>query len=252
MKLSAHAGTSIPEISGGGEFATTHWSVVVRAGGGDSPQAAEALESLCRAYWYPLYAYVRRKGHSPHDAEDLTQEFFARLLEREYLQLADRSRGRFRTFLLTSLQRFLINEWNKANREKRGGGRRVISLDADETETRFQAEPADNRTPDRAFERRWAIVLLDQVLSLLQAEVAEDGRETLFDEIKPFLLGEENESSYAEIAKQVGMTEGNLKVTVHRLRRRYRGLLRREVSTTVDSPEVIDEEIRDLVAALGD
>jgi RNA polymerase sigma factor (sigma-70 family) len=235
-----------------GTFSTTRWSVVLEAGQSDSPQAAEALEWLCRTYWYPLYAYVRRQGHAFADAQDLTQEFFARLLERKYLRLAERKRGRFRSFLLTSLKHFLINEWSKANREKRGGGRQFIPLDAEKTETRFLAEPADERTPDKAFERRWAMVILGRVLDQLQAEFAAAERGQVFEELKSFLTGEENESSYAEIGRRLEMTEGKLKVTVHRLRRRYRELLRKEISMTVNDPELIDEEIRELIAALGD
>jgi RNA polymerase sigma factor (sigma-70 family) len=233
-------------------FCTTHWSVVLQAGGPDSPQAAEALEWLCRAYWYPLYAYVRRQGHPFADAQDLTQEFFARLLERPFLQSADRNRGRFRTFLLTSLKHFLINEWKQANRQKRGGGHPLLSLDAERTETRFLAEPADERTPEKAFERQWAMVVLARVLDQLQAEFAVAGRVPVFAELKSFLTGDDRECSYAEIARRLEMTEGNLKVTVHRLRHRYRELLRKEVSLTVEDPEAIDEEIRELIAALSD
>jgi RNA polymerase sigma-70 factor (ECF subfamily) len=238
--------------SGSGMFATTHWSVVLQAGESDSPEAAEALAWLCRTYWYPLYVYVRRQGHAFADAQDLTQEFFARLLKLNYLRLADRDRGRFRTFLLTSLKRFLINEWNKASRVKRGGGRPLISLDANETETRFLVEPADERTPEKAFDRRWAMVVLDRVLNQLQAEFVAARRGEVFDELKAFLTGEEEESSYAEIGRRLGMTEGNVKVTVYRLRRRYGELLRKEISLTVDDPKVIDEEIRDLISALSD
>jgi len=238
----------IPEAS---QFSTTHWSVVLSAGGNDSPQAEAALASLCRAYWYPLYAYVRRQGHGFEDAQDLTQAFFARLLDRGSLRLADRNRGRFRSFLLTSLKHFLIHEWNKANCVKRGGGRPIISLDAEKTETRFQAEPADNRSPDKAFERRWATVLLDQVLDQLQREFATTEHTQVFEELKSSLIGEESESTYAEIGQRLGMTEGNVKVTVHRLKRRYRELLRAEIAKTVEGPEAIDEEIRELFAALG-
>ena len=229
-----------PEVeSPGAHFFTTHWSVVLEAGETDSPQAAEALDWLCRTYWYPLYAYVRRQGHTIEDAQDLTQEFFARLLERKYLRLADRKRGRFRTFLLTSLKHFLINEWNKAHRAKRGGGRQLISMDAEKTETRFLAEPADNRTPDKAFERRWALIVLERVLDQLQVELAAAERGHVFEELKSFLTGEDNESSYADIGRRLNMTEGNLKVTVHRLRRRYRELLRKEISMTVDRTSVV-------------
>ena len=233
-------------------FNTTHWSVVLQAGQEHSPQTAAALESLCRSYWYPLYAYVRRQGHPPDDAQDLTQEFFARLLDRKSLRMADRNRGRFRSFLLTSLKHFLINEWNKANREKRGGGRQIISLDVEKTETRFQAEPADQSSPDKAFERRWAMVLLDRVLDQLQDEFAVAERLPVFEALKSFLTGDENESSYAEIGQRLGMTAGNLKVTIHRLRRRYRELLREEIARTVDDPDAIDAEMRELFAALCD
>ena len=232
-------------------FDTTHWSVVLQAGESDSPQATAALASLCRAYWFPLYAYVRRQGHTIEDAQDFTQAFFARLLERKSLRLADSKRGRFRTFLLTSLKHFLINEWKKNNCEKRGGGRPLISLDAEATETRFQAEPADDRTPDKAFDRRWAIIVLDRVLNQLQAEFAAGERGQLFEELKSCLTGEDNEGTYAEIGRRLGMTEGNLKVTIHRLRRRYRELLRKEIARTVIDADLIDEEIRELFAALG-
>jgi RNA polymerase sigma factor (sigma-70 family) len=248
-KESCSDATAKPEI---GLFITTHWSVVIQAGQEYSPQSAAALENLCQAYWYPIYAYVRRRGHPVEDSQDLTQEFFARLLDHKYLRLADRNRGRFRTFLLTSLKHFLINDWCKAKREKRGGGRQIISLDAEETETRFRAEPADDRSPDKAFERRWAMVLLDRVLDQLQAEFAAARRRQLFEELKPYLTGEENESSYIEIGQRLGMTEANLKVTVHRLRRRYRELLRAEIARTVEDPAGIDEEMRNLFAALCD
>jgi RNA polymerase sigma-70 factor (ECF subfamily) len=233
-------------------FATTHWSVVLQAAETDSPHAADALARLCRAYWYPLYAHVRRQGHGVEDAQDLTQEFFARLLERKHLRLADRNRGRFRTFLLTSLKHFLINEWKQVNRQKRGGGRQIVSLDAEETETRFRAELADDRSPDKAFERRWAMVLLERVLDQLQEEFAAAERRQLFEELKSSLTGEDNESTYVEIGLRLGMSESNLKVTVHRLRRRYRELLREEIARTVEDPKSIDEEMRDLFAALCD
>ncbi len=234
-----------------GLFLTTHWSVVLQAGESQSAQAGEALQKLCTAYWYPLYAYVRRQGHSVEDAEDLTQEFFARFLERKYLRLADRNRGRFRTFLLTSFKHFLINDWKQANRKKRGGGRQVISLDVEETETRFRAEPADDRSPDKAFDRQWALVLLGRVLDQLQSEYVADERAQLFEELKTSLTGDENGCSYAEIGLRLGKSESNLKVTVHRLRRRYRELLSEEIARTVE-PEAIDAEMRDLFAALCD
>lgn len=235
-----------------GQFAATHWSVVLQASGSDSLLATEALASLCRAYWFPLYAYVRRQGYAVPDAQDLTQEFFARLLARGNLQLADRRRGRFRTFLLTSLKHFLINEWNKANRQKRGGGRQIISLDAESTETQFVAEPADGRSPDKEFERRWAMVLLARVLDQLQREFAASERGHVFEQLKCFLTGEDEEVSYAEIAPRLKMSEGNLKVTIHRLRRRYRELLREEIASTLADRGTIDDEMAQLFAALCD
>jgi RNA polymerase sigma-70 factor (ECF subfamily) len=237
--------------SGAETFNTTHWSLVLLAGENNSPEATEALAKLCHTYWYPLYAYVRHQGHDFANAQDLTQEFFARLLERKYLRLADRNRGRFRTFLLSSLKHFLINEWNKAQREKRGGGRIPASLDAGQSETRFLAEPADDRTPDKAFDRQWAMELLGRVMAQIQTEFHAAGRGQVFAELKSCLTGEGNQGSYAEIGQRLGMTEANVKVTVHRLRARYREVLRQEIALTVAAPEDIDAEIRDLMTALG-
>ena len=186
------------------------------------------------------------------DAQDLTQNFFARFLERKSLRLADPNRGRFRTFLLTSLKHFLINEWKKSTCEKRGGGRQIISLNAEETEKRFLAEPADPRSPDKSFERQWALVVLDRVLSQMQAEFAAAGRGHVFEELKSYLTGEDIESSCTEIGRRLGMTEGNLRVTIHRLRGQYRDLLREEVGRIVETPEAIEEEIRHLILALSD
>jgi RNA polymerase sigma factor (sigma-70 family) len=233
-------------------FDTTHWSVVLQAGESDSPQAREALTTLCRAYWFPLYAYVRRQGHAFADAQDLTQEFFARLLERNYFRLADRQRGRFRTFLLTSLKHFLINEWKQANCQKRGGGCQFISMDSSELETHFLAEPADNRTPEKAYDRRWAMLVLGRVLDQLQAEFVAGERGQLFEELKSCLTGDDNDDSYAEIGRRLEMTEGSVKVTVHRLRQRYRELLMQEIAMTVNGTEAVEEEIRHLIAALSD
>ena len=243
-----------PESAGGslGLFAATHWSVVLAAGDEVSAGATEALEQLCRAYWYPLYAYIRRQGRSPEDAQDLTQEFFARLLKRKCLKLADPGRGRFRTFLLSSLKHFLINEWKQSNCQKRGGGRQVISLDAADTEGRLQAEPPDHRTPEKAFERRWAMLLLDRVLDQLEAEWTANERGPLFHELKPFLMAEDSDRTYAEIAGRCGLSEGNVRITIHRLRLRFRELLRQEVAMTVEGAEAVDEEILHLMAALSD
>jgi RNA polymerase sigma-70 factor (ECF subfamily) len=232
-------------------FATTHWSVVQAAGREFSPEAQAALERVCQSYWYPLYAYVRRTGRTPEDSQDLVQEFFAHFLERNYLRLADQNRGRFRTFLLTSLKHFLINDWRKATREKRGGRYQILSLDVEKTETRFRAEPVDGMSPEKLYDRRWATVLLDRVLDQLKTEFAAANRRPVFEELKSFLTGEGPESTYAEIGGRLGMTEGSLKVTVHRMRRRYRELLRKEISTTVDTPEAVEEEVRELFLALG-
>ena len=232
-------------------FATTHWTAVLAAADEASPHAAEALEALCRTYWYPLYAFVRRKGHDAPEAEDLTQEFFARLLEKKYLEAAAPEKGKFRSFLLTAFKRFLANEWDRANRQKRGGGRELISLDETKAENCYRAEPADTMTPEKIFERSWALKLLEQVLNRLEREHVQAGKRELFEELQIFLTGEKSRSPYAEIAARLRMSEGTLKVTVHRLRRRYRELLRLEVAQTVASPAEIDGEIRHLFAALG-
>lgn len=231
-------------------FATTHWSVVLAAREADSPQAAEALEELCRIYWYPLYAYVRRRGYSPDDAQDLTQEFFARLLAKRWLDAADRSRGRFRTFLLGAFSHFLANEWHRANREKRGGGRGLVSWDQAMAESRYLAEPADALTPDKIYEKRWAATLLELVLTRLQAEQVAAGKKDLFEEVKNLLWGEKSTHSQAELAANMGLSEGALKVAIHRLRRRYRELLRAQIAQTVARPDEIDDELRALMAVL--
>jgi RNA polymerase sigma factor (sigma-70 family) len=231
-------------------FATTHWSVVLAAGRTDAPHAQDALEKLCQTYWYPLYAYVRRRGYSPADAEDLTQGFFAWLLERNWLERADQQRGRFRSFLLTSFSNFLANEWDKARAQKRDGGR-VVSLQRDEAETRCRWEPADNVTPEQTFEWRWALTLLDQVMNRLGDEFARDGKTELFEALKPCLLGERAAQPYAALALKLGMTEGSVKVAVHRLRQRYRQLLRDEIANTVAAPDEVEGEMRHLLAVLA-
>lgn len=252
MEKPANLVAVVSEQSGGGDFTTTHWSVVLRAGDGDTPQASAALEALCRSYWYPLYAYVRRQGHSPHDAQDLTQEFFARLLERKYIRHADRNQGRFRTFLLTSLKHFLINDWKKGNREKRGGGQKVLSLDEETAESRFAMEPAAAQPPDSLYDRGWAAILLDRALAALRAEFEQSGKLDLFERLKVFVWGEKNALSYAAMAAQLGMTEGAVKVAVHRLRQRYGELLRAEVAQTVTTPVEVNEELRYLVSVIRD
>ena len=233
-----------------GVFATTHWSIVLAAGEAKSPQSHEALEKLCRAYWYPLYAYVRRKGYDAHDAQDLTQEFFARLLARNYLSVADRNKGKFRSFLLGSLEHFLAREWTKAHAQKRGGGRTIFSLDEVDAESRYLVEPVHQLTADKLFDRRWATTLLDQALRRLRDECAATQKEGLFREVESLLSGEKGETSYAEIAARLKMSEGAIKVAVHRLRQRYGELMRAEIAQTVTTPEEVDEELRYLIAAL--
>jgi RNA polymerase sigma-70 factor (ECF subfamily) len=236
---------------GGSDFTTTHWTVV-RQAAGDSPLATAALETLARAYWYPLYAYVRRNGHSPHDAQDLTQAFFARLLQCEYLQLADRNHGRFRTFLLSSLKNFLINEWRRENRERRGGGQKALSLDEQTAETRLAAEAFVEQPPDSLYDRGWAATLLDRALRLLRSEFEQSGKLDLFERLKVFVWGDKSTLSYAEMAAQLNMTEGAVKVSVHRLRQRYGQLLRAEVAQTVSTPDEVNEELRYLVSVIRD
>jgi RNA polymerase sigma-70 factor (ECF subfamily) len=231
-------------------FASTHWSVVVDAGQNDSPKASEAMAQLCRAYWYPLYAYVRRKGYSAPDAQDLTQGFFAWLLARNYVSGADRQKGKFRSYLLGTFEHFLAREWRRAHAEKRGGGQAVFSLDETDAENRYLLEPAHELTPAKMFERRWATTLLEQAMRRLEEECRAGSKGALFDKVKELLSANAGESSYAEIAFSLGMTEGALKVAVHRLRHRYGELLRLEVAQTLASAEDIDEELRELFAVL--
>jgi RNA polymerase sigma factor (sigma-70 family) len=231
-------------------FATTQWSVVLAAAGGDAPGVTAALEKLCRAYWYPLYAYVRRRGFSKHDAQDLTQEFFARLLEKNFLAEARRERGRFRSFLLAALNHFLANEWKRAHRLKRAGGKMILPLQTEDGETRYGAEPAHESTPERIFERRWALTLLEQAIIRLREEFAASGKGAKFEQLKAFLTGDDTAPSYAEIAPRLGVSEDALKMTVSRLRKRYRELLRAAVAETVANPQEVDDELRHLRAAL--
>jgi RNA polymerase sigma-70 factor (ECF subfamily) len=230
-------------------FATTHWSIVLAAAHDSRPDAQAALATLCATYWYPLYAYVRRCGYESHDAEDLTQEFFARLLDKDYLASVDRGKGKFRSFLLASLRHFLANERDWARARKRGGGRTVFSFDRGEAETRYRLEPSHESTPEKDFDRQWALALLGQVLDRLEAEHAASAAERLFEGLKGFLTQAEGSCPYAEVAPRLGMTAGTVKVAVHRLRRRYRQLLRDEIAQTVAGPEEVDEEIRHLFGA---
>jgi len=232
-------------------FVTTHWSVVVRAGRSDTTRARDALGRLCQTYWPPLYAYVRRVGRSPEDAQDLTQEFFARLLERNTFAQADPERGRFRSFLLGSLKNFLASEWEKARAQKRGGRVQLIPLQLDTAETRCARLAAPGDTPDRAFDRQWALALLDAVLGRLRQEYTDAGRDDVFLGLKDTLGGARSEIPYRELGVRLGMSEGAVKVAAHRLRQRYRELLREEIANTVSGPEQVEEELRQLFAALS-
>ena len=232
-------------------FATTRWSLVVAAGRKSSPDAEAALETLCNAYWFPLYAYVRSRGKNANDARDLTQEFFARLLEKDFLQTADPDRGRFRSFLLTVLKRFLANEHEKEQTLKRGGDRRKLAIDFDSGEQRIQIEPATSATPESIFERQWALTLLQRVLSNLEADYSESGRRELFEKCRVYLTGSAGAPPYAETAEQLGMTEGALKVAVHRMRKQYREKLQEEVAQTVSSEAEVEDEIRSLMTAVA-
>jgi RNA polymerase sigma-70 factor (ECF subfamily) len=248
---------TIPDVNafwpGGsaGQFTTTHWSVVLAAAREPSPEAAQALAQLCHAYWYPLYAYVRRKGYDLADAQDLTQEFFARLLEKNYVGAADRRKGKFRSFLLASLEHFLAKEWKRAHRLKRGGGQTIIAWDACNPEEQYRLEPADDWTAERIYERRWALTVLEQAMAGLEAEYAAAGKQRLFDELRPFISGEDDEVEYPGLAARLPMSEGALRVAVHRLRQRYGESVRAEIAKIVQAPEEIEEELRHLFAALS-
>jgi len=231
-------------------FVTTQWSVVLTAGRSDTPSAQVALEKLCRAYWYPLYAYVRRLGRSVEDAQDLTQEFFARLLERNWVGTARREKGRFRSFLLTGMDRFLWDEWDKARAQKRGGGK-VTFLNLEAAETKFGEQSAGNLSPDKAFERQWAVTLLEQVYERLAEEYLQAGKAKWFEALRGCLVRGGGTARYAELAEGLGMSEGAVKVAVHRLRHRYRELLRETIAETVSGPEEVEDELRYLLRTLA-
>jgi len=222
----------------------------LEAGKKGSAESMQALEELCRRYWRPLYAYVRRQGHTPEDAQDLTQAFFERFLRQEYVSLADPNRGKFRTFLMRSMEHFLINEWAKERALKRGGEYRIVSLQEQEAEERYLSERSGNSTPAQIFEKRWALTLLDQVLARLRAEFSSPDKQALFEALKGSVLGEEAEASYQQIGLKLGMAEGAVKIAVHRMRQRYRELLRAEVAHTVQTTAEVDEELKHLAAVL--
>ena len=249
MATTGNGGDQLPDA--GGVFATTHWSVVLAAGDAAAPQAEAALAELCRTYWYPLYAFIRRKGHSPHDAQDLTQEFFARLLEKKYLQLADRERGRFRSFLVKSLKHFLVNEWVRGQAQKRGGGQKVFSLNEAAAERSYLQQPADQLAPESLYDKQWAMTLLERAMERLGADYAAAGKRKLFEQLKSLLLAEGSGESYRHLADPLGLTEGAVKVAVHRLRQRFRDAVRSEIAQTVATPAEVDEELRCLMAAMS-
>lgn len=233
-----------------GLFVTTHWSVVLAAGQDESSVARHALEQLCRTYWYPLYVYTRRRGYDVEEAKDLTQEFFLRLIERKSLGDVEESRGRFRYFLLAALKHFLSDEWDKANALKRGGGITFIPLDAQDPEERYHLEPRDESTPEKAYQRRWALTMLELTLGRLREEFQLAGKEALFEQLKTFITGDRSDSSYADAATRLGMTEAAAKMTVTRMRQRYRALLRAEIANTVEDPKEVDTEMRELALVL--
>jgi RNA polymerase sigma-70 factor (ECF subfamily) len=230
------------------DFPTTLWTVVLHAGRDEPGQVRAALAQLCQAYWYPLYSFVRRRGYSPHDAEDLAQAFFAHLLEKHGLEHVDPELGRFRTFLLASLKNFLANDWDRSHARKRGGGQTIVSLEQGIGESRYQLEPSHDMTPERHFERQWAMTLLDQVLEALRDEYHAEGKGDLFDELQAVLVGQPG--GYADMAARLRRSEGAIKVAVHRLRHRYRELMRARIAATVGEGDAKDE-LRHLLAVLG-
>ena len=230
--------------NGAANFNTTHWTMVLACGDeGDAVRAQEALSSLFQTYWYPLYAYVRRRGYSEHDAEDIVQAFCLHLQEKHAVAKADRQRGKFRTFLLSSLQNFLGHEYERSRAQKRGGGRELVRLDAEDADARYRLEPTDSVTPETIFERRWAQALLEQTVSGLRADFIMRGKERLFDGLSSFLTSDLRETSYQTAADQLGLPLSAIKTTVHRLRRDYRTRLREEIGRTVSSPDEIEAEL---------
>jgi len=235
-------------LAGGPGFPTTRWTLVIAAADAQRAEARAALVSLCERYWYPLYAYVRRRGYPADQAQDLTQEFFVRVVEGRYLDRADPDKGRFRAFMLTSLKFFLADEADRNRAQKRGGGA-VLSLEMTSGEERYQREPAHHETPERIFERRWALSVLDLVVDKLRDEFVEHGRLDQFNRLEVFLL-DQADAPYAALARDMGTSEGALKVAIHRLRKRYRDLFRQEIAETVADPADVESELRHLAAAL--
>lgn len=232
-------------------FATTRWSVVLMAGGSTSAGSAAALDKLCGTYWYPLYFFVRRQGLGAHDAEDLIQAFFAFLVEKDVIARADRERGRFRTFLLSALQNFHANQRVRANSQKRGGGQTIVSFDELQAEARYQKEPATDASPERLFDQKWASSLLEQVLQTLRREYVASGKGPFFEDAHDLLWGGRGEVGYEAMGRKLGMREGAIKVAVHRLRLRFKECLRSEVAHTVVNAAEVNDELRHLLASLG-
>jgi RNA polymerase sigma-70 factor (ECF subfamily) len=242
-------GTTSP--GGPRAFPVTQWTAVLAAGGAPSQESAAALERLCGDYWYPLYAFARRSGHCRDDAKDLTQEFFARLVGGNWIAHADRHRGRFRSFLLMAMKRFMAKEWDKARTIKRGGQVRFVPLEYDTAETRYGLEPADTQTPEDLFEKQWAMTLLTRVLGRLREQYAREGKRRLFEALEPCLIGERATQPYARLSEELGLTEGAVKMAVKRLRESYRVLLKEQVGQTVASPAEVDDELRHLFRTLA-
>jgi RNA polymerase sigma-70 factor (ECF subfamily) len=232
-----------------GRFLTTDWNIVLSAKDSNAPGATKALTALCENYWYPLYVYVRRRGYSEHDARDLIQEFFWRLLDKAFLDSVDPARGRFRSFLLGAINHFLAKEWARAHRQKRGGEFTLVSFDED-VEERYRAEAANPRTPERAYERRWALQLIESTMKKLAVEATAAGKERLFEELMPLISGDETDRTYAQVAEGCEMTEAAVKMAALRLRKRYGELLRAQIASTVSHPDEVEDEIRFLFAAV--
>ena len=243
-----HPGRSAPR---GGRFVTTHWSLVLAAGRGNDAASERALATLCELYWYPVYVFIRRHGHSADEAADLTQEFFTRMLEGSGLQQAAPEGGRFRSFVIACIRHFLANEQDHVRALKRGGGRPTLSLEIETAEGRYVLEPRDELTPDKIFDRRWALTLLDRALTRLRNEHTTTGKQKAFEALKGYLTGDSAGVPYASVARALGTTEGAAKVAVHRLRRRFRDLLLEDVAATVEDPQDVEDEIRHLLEAVS-
>jgi DNA-directed RNA polymerase specialized sigma24 family protein len=234
-----------------GLFPQTRWSLVLAAGRRHSPDCAAALETICRAYWHPLYAYARRCGHPPHNAQDLTQAFFAQLLDKRWLETADRAKGRLRTFLIVALKSFMSKEWRRESAQKRGGGQAHVPMDTEFAESRYAVDASAKQDPDEIFDREWALTILELTLKRLQAEFAAAGRAGDFDLLKDCLMAEHGAIDYSAIAQQLGGNAGAARVAVHRLRRRFREIYREEIANTLPDGADLDGELRHLAAALA-